>query len=128
MEEELKSMFDEITKRIAEEEDNAIAKAFAIYSADLLRRNGIVPIMTKVELPFEECSETNKYQIALRYGYVFETLDTSEHDKQIMDDVIGKIYSYVKRECNPYGKPTLDFESGKQILNYLKQMKEEQND
>ena len=39
-------------------------------------------------------------------------------------DAINKIYSYVKRECNPYGKPTLDFESGKKILNYLEQLKE----
>lgn len=43
-------------------------------------------------------------------------------------DVINKIYSYVKRECNPYGKPTIDFESGKKILNYLKQLKEKKND
>lgn len=34
---------------------------------------------------------------------------------------IDKICNYVKRECNPYGKPTIDFESGKKILNYLNQ-------
>jgi len=49
----------------------------------------------------------------------------AEHDMQIRNEVIGKIYSYVKRECNPYGKPTLDFESGKQIMNYLEKMKGE---
>ena len=122
------NIFDEIANKIREEEDNTIAKAFTVYSGDLLRRNGIKPILTKVELPFDECSDVNEYHIVSRYGYMFERLDTSVHDKQIMDEVIGKIYSYVKRECNPYGKPTLDFESGKQILNYLKQMKGEQNE
>lgn len=29
---------------------------------------------------------------------------------------------WVKTECNPYGKPTLDFESGKRIIEHLKQM------
>lgn len=43
-------------------------------------------------------------------------------------DTIDKIYSYVKRECNPYGKPTIDFESGKKILNYLNQLKENCNE
>lgn len=29
---------------------------------------------------------------------------------------------WVKTECNPYGKPTLDFESGKNVIEHLKQM------
>ena len=29
---------------------------------------------------------------------------------------------WVKTECNPYGKPTLDFESGKKVIEHLKQM------
>ena len=29
---------------------------------------------------------------------------------------------WVKTECNPYGKPTLDFESGKKVIKHLKQM------
>ena len=28
----------------------------------------------------------------------------------------------VKTECNPYGKPTLDFESGKKVIEHLEQM------
>ena len=88
MEEELKTIFDKITKKIAEEEDNAIAKAFTIYIADLLKRNGIEPILTNVESPYEECSSANEYRIVSRYGYMFEWLDTSDHDKQIRDEVI----------------------------------------
>lgn len=29
---------------------------------------------------------------------------------------------WVKTECNPYGKPTLDFESGKKVIEHLKNM------
>lgn len=29
---------------------------------------------------------------------------------------------WVKTECNPYGKPTLDFESGKKVIKHLEQM------
>ena len=29
---------------------------------------------------------------------------------------------WVKTECNPYGKPTLDFESGKKVIEHLEQM------
>ncbi len=29
---------------------------------------------------------------------------------------------WVKTECNPYGKPTIDFESGKKFIEHLEQM------
>ena len=29
---------------------------------------------------------------------------------------------WVKTECNPYGKPTLDFESGKKVIEHLEQL------
>ena len=29
---------------------------------------------------------------------------------------------WVKTECNPYGNPTLDFETGKKVIEHLKQM------
>lgn len=29
---------------------------------------------------------------------------------------------WVKTECNPYGKPTIDFESGKRVIEHLKRM------
>ena len=33
---------------------------------------------------------------------------------------------WVKTECNPYGKPTLDFESGKKVIEHLEQMPSEE--
>lgn len=31
------------------------------------------------------------------------------------------LYYKVKCECNPYGKPSIDFESGKKVLNWIEQ-------
>ena len=47
-----------------------------------------------------------------------------------MDDVISRqaAIRWVKTECNPYGKPTLDFESGKKVIEHLKQMPSAQAD
>lgn len=41
-----------------------------------------------------------------------------------MDDLISRqaAIRWVKTECNPYGKPTLDFESGKKVIGHLKNM------
>lgn len=40
------------------------------------------------------------------------------------DDTISRqdAIRWVKTECNPYGKPTLDFESGKRVIEHLEQM------
>lgn len=53
-------------------------------------------------------------------------------DRQAMADVpdtnVGDTISrqaairWVKTECNPYGNPTLDFESGKKVIEHLEQM------
>ena len=42
----------------------------------------------------------------------------------MMDDLISRqaAIRWVKTECNPYGKPTLDFESGKKVIEHLEQM------
>ena len=41
-----------------------------------------------------------------------------------MEDLISRqaVIRWVKTECNPYGKPTLDFESGKKVIEHLEQM------
>ena len=40
------------------------------------------------------------------------------------DDMIYRqeAIRWVKTECNPYGKPTIDFESGKKFIEHLEQM------
>ena len=41
-----------------------------------------------------------------------------------MSDLIDRqaAIRWVKTECNPYGKPTLEFESGKKVIEHLEQM------
>lgn len=41
-----------------------------------------------------------------------------------MNDLISRqaAIKWVKTECNPYGKPTLDLESGEKVIEHLKQM------
>lgn len=46
-------------------------------------------------------------------SYTHKALDTISRQAAIR---------WVKTECNPYGKPTLDFESGKKVIEHLKQM------
>lgn len=43
---------------------------------------------------------------------------------QLATDTISRqaAIRWVKTECNPYGKPTLDFESGKKVIEHLEQM------
>lgn len=31
-----------------------------------------------------------------------------------------KLYDWIRTECNPYGKPTIDFESGNRMLDMIK--------
>jgi len=100
------NVFDDIANLIQEKEDNAIAKAFTAYIGDCLRREGIVPIMTKVEMPYAECFSKDEYTIISRYGYTFERLDTSEHDKQIRDEVIDRLKKLLQIE---YKKRNIDY-------------------
>ena len=49
---------------------------------------------------------------------------TEEHTETHACDCISRqdAIRWVKTECNPYGKPTLDFESGKKVIEHLEQM------
>lgn len=125
MDEELKNIFDDITKRIAEEEDNAIAKAFTMYIGDCLRREGIIPILTKVEAPCQEISNGNEYQIVSRYGYMFERLDTSEHDRQIINQTIDKcIQAIESTKCLFDNTTRWTMGEKTHLQNVLRQLKE----
>lgn len=47
-----------------------------------------------------------------------------------MNDYIDRqaAIRWVKTECNPYGKPTLEFESGKKVIEHLEQMPSAQHE
>ena len=52
------------------------------------------------------------------------TFDNRDEKDKNVGELINRqaAIEWVKTECNPYGKPTLDFESGKKVIEYLKQM------
>lgn len=47
-----------------------------------------------------------------------------------MDDLISRqdAIRWVKAECNPYGKPTLDYESGIKVIEHLEHMSSAQSE
>lgn len=90
---------ERIAKEIREEKDNAIAKAFTCQIASLIIANGIVPIMTEHSFDeLETITDSNRYKMVYRFGVTFDSLDTSEHDKQIynqaLEDMANKIKEY----------------------------------
>lgn len=64
----------------------------------------------------DECKEQkSKLEHDLVYRGEAEATDTDLISRQAA-------IRWVKTECNPYGKPTLDFESGKKVIKHLEQM------
>ena len=49
---------------------------------------------------------------------------TEKRTKTHVCDLISRqaAIRWIKTECNPYGKPTLDFESGKRVMKHLEKM------
>lgn len=43
------------------------------------------------------------------------------YEERPQGDLISRkhLYRRIKTECNPYGKPTIDFESGKRVLDII---------
>ena len=44
-----------------------------------------------------------------------------KYEERLQGDLISRkhLYRRIKTECNPYGKPTIDFESGKRVLDII---------
>lgn len=94
--------FDEIAKRITEEEDNIIAKAFTIHISELLKRNGIIPVSERIETKPEIVADINSYILTKKFGVTFNELDCTEHDKEVynkaIDDFSKKIKEFIFSE------------------------------
>lgn len=90
---------ERISKKIAEEKDNLVAKAFTVQIASLLLTNGIVPIMTEYRKnDLETITDTDRYKLVYELGVTFDSLDTTEHDKQIR----AEAFNDVMRLCDAY--------------------------
>ena len=62
-----------------------------------------------------------------KYDTTMERIENLANGNDLMTTAMDLIsredaIRWVKTECNPYGKPTLDFESGKKIIEHLEQM------
>lgn len=65
------------------------------------------------------CDKANKENTNLWVGYYI----TKENDQKMNDSIDrADAIRWIKTECNPYGKPTLDFESGIKVIEHLEQM------
>ena len=67
---------------------------------------------------------STKNPIKESFGMAIDALTAQPETHGVCLDVIDRqaAIRWVKTECNPYGKPTLDFESGKKVIEHLKQM------
>lgn len=88
---------ERISKKIRDEKDNIVAKAFTTQIASLLLTNGIVPIMTEYgKEDLDLITDRDRYKLVYELGVTFDSLDTSEHDKQIKADVIEEVLPLIK--------------------------------
>jgi hypothetical protein len=89
-------------------------------------------IMRNVIMP--ECCNNCVCSAGYGCGKTGTTMTTEEmksrpdwcplEEVELCEDAVSRedAIRWVKTECNPYGKPTLDFESGKKVIEYLKRM------
>lgn len=90
---------ERISKKIAEEKDNLVAKAFTAQIASLLLTNGIVPIMTEYrKQDLESITDTDRYKLVYELGVTFDRLDTTDHDKQVRADERAEVIAEISRE------------------------------
>lgn len=76
------SVFDRIANDIKEQKDNAIALEFTKCIGELLRKNGVTPMID--EYRHETVKENS---IECRYGVAITGLDFTEHDKRLKDEI-----------------------------------------
>lgn len=79
------SVFDKIAKDIRDRQDNVMAMEFTKCIGELLRKNGVIPKMTKYTRDF---GTDNTFET--RYGVNIDELDFTEHDK-VFKDKIAKL-------------------------------------
>lgn len=83
-------IFERIAKDIKEREDEVMAKEFTQIIGKLLRENGVVPHIVKIEN-----MECTPYSVEKHYGVSIDELDFTEHDK-VFEDKIAKLEKQIK--------------------------------
>lgn len=138
-------MIDDIAKKIMEEKNNLIAQAFTMQIGNLLISNGIVPIMKEYTLnDVKTIIDSDRYKMIAKFGVAFDELDTTEHDKRIISDVIDYVFSELNRLHISYDseensvrttyydgtddETTIDIVKGILKENFAKEIKEQNNE
>ena len=98
-------IFERIVKDIKEREDEVMAKEFTQIIGKLLRENGVVPHIVKIENM--ECAP---YSVEKHYGVTIDELDFSEHDK-VFEDKIAELKKDYKTASELLGKYQQENES-----------------
>lgn len=75
-------IIDKIAKDIEEDHDNKVAIAFTKSIGELLKLNGVTAHYTEYNSDIMPEDEISK-----RYGIVFDSLDFTEHDKGLKDEI-----------------------------------------
>lgn len=79
----IQGTLDKICKDITEQKDSAMALEFTKSICDLMKKNGI---FVKCTVP-RDVSEITEGHLTVKYGFLFDEIDFSEHDKEFTDEI-----------------------------------------
>lgn len=77
-------VFANIAKEIAEQRDSVITRAFISQIAELLQKNGIIPICTERYMNIN--SDKSSYSFIRKINISFDELDCTKHDRKVREE------------------------------------------
>lgn len=92
---------NEIAEDIIKQGNNQLATAFTMVIGGLLLQNDIQPIINKTCEEYSEDDDLNKYIIRKEYKATFD-IDTYEHDKKVINEVIDAFVDKCKEMSGNY--------------------------
>ena len=110
---DFESQLEKIAKDIRDREDREMALAFTNVVGSLLRENGVFVKTSRYELETDNEADKNKYIIKKEYGFSFDGLDFTEHDKMFKDEIaslkkhIEKLES-IRTRCHESARDSFD--------------------
>lgn len=91
-------IFANIAKDMAERRDSVITRAFISQIAELLQKNGIMPICTERYLNIN--SDKSSYSIIRKINISFDELDCTEHDQKVREEAYRDFIKEFERRVN----------------------------
>lgn len=99
------SVFDRIANDIKEQKDNAIALEFTKCIGELLRKNGVTPMIDEYRQNI-----VKENSVEQKYGVAITGLDFTEHDKRFRDEImqLKSELSDVQKSADEYYNKCID--------------------